>query len=156
MPIVYSDLRQGETVTYKNRKATNYIIVHGADTPKSMDIGVEEIRSWHKTRGWIDVGYHYVIRRDGTVETGRPLATVGAHCKADGRNHDSIGICLVGGHSDFNYTRAQLHALVDLINTLSFAYPGVQVAGHRDFEDKKTCPGFDVHAWWYGYDNHSS
>ena len=138
------------------REQTKYVLVHCADTPPGMDVGVKEIREWHLERGFSDIGYHYVIRRNGDVESGRPLADIGAHCKASGRNHDSIGVCLVGGAGgEFDFTRRQLKALEDLIYELSFAYPGIQIAGHRDFETEKKCPGFDAHRWWYG-DNHSS
>ena len=79
------------------------IIVHCADTLATMDIGVEEIRRWHvEERGWDDIGYANVIRRDGTIELGRDLDgdgdvadEIGAH--AAGFNAQSIGVCLVGG-----------------------------------------------------------
>ena len=132
------------------RAKTDYIIIHCADTPAGMDVGVKEIREWHLQRGFSDVGYHYVVRRNGDIEAGRWIDEVGAHCKAQGRNHDSIGICLVGGKPDANFTQPQLNALKNLVYDLLFAYPDAKVAGHRDFEDGKTCPNFDIRAWWYG------
>ena len=71
------------------------VIIHCSDTYHNMDIGVKQIRRWHKKRGFNDVGYHYIIRRDGTLETGRPIEKIGAHCK--GQNRHSIGVCFVGG-----------------------------------------------------------
>jgi N-acetylmuramoyl-L-alanine amidase len=59
----------------------NWLVIHTAATRPSMDIGAKEIRRWHKAKGWSDIGYHYVIRRDGRVEKGRPDARVGAHVK---------------------------------------------------------------------------
>lgn len=70
------------------------IIVHCADTPDGKDFTIKDIDRWHKERGWQCCGYHHVIRLDGTIENGRPLAQIGAHCK--GYNENSIGICLIG------------------------------------------------------------
>lgn len=131
------------------------IIIHCAATYPNMDIGVKEIRQWHvRDNGWSDIGYHYVIRRNGTVEQGRPLTIPGAHCA--GRNARSIGVCLVGGLekipsgksiSTANYTDTQWTALCDLVRTLHNAYPDADVRGHQDFA-AKACPCFDVSAWW--------
>lgn len=134
------------------------IIIHAADTYASMDIGADEIRQWHtdpkpKGRGWSDIGYHYVIRRSGLIETGRDLdgdgdidEEIGAH--AYGHNQNTLGICLVGGKPDFNFTFAQIIALLDLINTLARRYSITQdnIIGHRDVDSGKTCPTFDVQA----------
>ena len=121
------------------------IIIHAADTPASMDIGAEEIRRWHVgDNGWRDIGYHYVIRRDGTLETGRDELAPGAH--AAGHNIGSIGICLVGGKPDCNFTSAQWACLDALVKDLAKRYPDSEVIGHRDVSDKP-CPMFDVKAW---------
>ena len=131
----------------------NKIIVHTAYTTPDMDIGVEEIRDWHVNgNGWSDIGYHYVIRRDGTVEDGRPVEKAGAHTL--GQNADSIGICLVGGkeastgYSVFNYTLAQMGALLDLLEELVVEYSLVKqsIFGHNEFSPK-ACPCFDVKAY---------
>ena len=83
----------------KPRSKTEYIVIHCADTYETMDIGAEDIRKWHvEERGWSDIGYHKVIRRDGTVETGRDIDVSGAH--AAGFNSVSIGVCLVGGRGE--------------------------------------------------------
>jgi N-acetyl-anhydromuramyl-L-alanine amidase AmpD len=107
-----------------------------------MDIGAAEIDQWHKERGWSSIGYHYVIRRDGTVEVGRPLQQPGAHVK--GHNDYSIGICLIGGVLSFDYTWEQLNAAKGLTRRLLNAYPQAEVAAHRDFTDLKECPHFDA------------
>lgn len=123
----------------------NRIIIHAADTPADMDIGADTIRRWHvKERGWSDIGYHFVIRRSGLVETGRLIEEQGAHVR--GENEDSIGICLVGGRPDCNFTFAQYVAMLDLIGDLAHRYniPLVAVSGHRDWDSGKTCPTFDV------------
>ena len=122
------------------------LIVHCSDTPASMDIGVAEIRQWHvEERGWSDIGYHFVIRRDGTVEVGRPLAEAGAHTR--GHNQNSVGVCLVGGGGGFfNFTKEQLDALQFLYQTLGMSFSGLSAHGHRELDPSKTCPCFDVQA----------
>ena len=82
------------------RKKTEMIVVHCAATKPSMDIGFRtEIRKWHvEDNGWDDVGYHYIIKRDGTVEVARAEAFQGAHAPAV--NSKSIAICLVGGMAE--------------------------------------------------------
>lgn len=137
-----------------------YLVVHCADTPASMDIGRREIARWHRERGWRDIGYHYVIRRNGALERGRHLnrdhllntQEMGAHVA--GHNAVSVGVCLVGGRGDdgqpsANYTSAQYRRLRELLHLLSRQFPGAQVVGHADLDDTgKTCPNFNVSAWW--------
>ncbi|MDD9911637.1 MAG: N-acetylmuramoyl-L-alanine amidase [Alphaproteobacteria bacterium] len=125
------------------RKITHHII-HCSDSPNHRDIGVKTIRRWHtepepRGNGWSDIGYHYVIRRDGTIELGRPLEIQGAHCK--GHNNHSIGTCLVGRDE---FTEAQFKSLRRLHKTLKAWLPQIKVAGHRDLNPNKTCPNFDV------------
>src|SRR5690554_1857619 len=120
------------------------IIIHTADTPADMDIGAAEINQWHLERGWSGIGYHWVIRRDGTVEHGRSESTPGAH--AYGHNRESIGVCLVGGMPDCNFTSAQWAAIDALVNDLIRRYPDAEVIGHNDVSEKP-CPMFDAKAW---------
>lgn len=134
------------------RPFTTLIVVHCSATPPSMDIGREEIREWHLDRGFSDIGYHWVIRRNGDVEAGRPGGDIGAH--AQGYNSLSVGLCLVGGvdgmlRPDANFTRAQYDQLESLLIGLQHAYPEATIVGHRDLpEVTKACPSFDVKAWW--------
>jgi hypothetical protein len=72
-----------------------YLIVHCSATSEKQDIGAKEIDSWHRAKGWSGIGYHFVIRRDGTIEQGRALHKYGAH--AYGYNKVSLGICMIGG-----------------------------------------------------------
>lgn len=137
-----------------NRKFTK-IVVHCSDTPATADVGAADIRRWHtlpppRGRGWKDIGYHYVVRRDGTVELGRDtdrdgssLDEIGAH--AVGHNTTSVSICLVGGKGGFNFTFRQLTQLIQLIEDLREEIPTIEdVVGHRDLNDAKDCPQFDV------------
>lgn len=129
------------------------IIIHCSATPAQMDIGVDEIRSWHvKDNGWRDIGYHYVIRRSGIIEDGRPESLPGAH--TSGYNGDSLGICLVGGGSDTgepdsNFTGKQFTALELLLRRLKIQYGSATIHGHREFSNK-ACPSFDVQEWLTG------
>jgi N-acetylmuramoyl-L-alanine amidase len=126
-------------------------VIHCADTPASMDIGAAEITVWHKKRGWTTIGYHHVIRRDGTLEKGRDLDgdgdvldEVGAHAR--GFNADSIGIVLVGGKPRFNFTMAQLRSLFFLMDEYEMKFPDIEWDGHYELDDGKQCPMFDVNA----------
>ena len=128
----------------------NKIIIHCTATAESKDYSVETIRGWHLKRGWRDIGYHFLIQRDGTVDEGRPIEQSGAHTK--GHNWDSIGISYVGGveakKKDGKWiakdtrTDEQKESLLDLICQLHDTYGGV-VYGHRDFSSK-SCPCFDA------------
>lgn len=124
------------------------LIVHCSATKASMDIGVDEIDRWHQERGWLGIGYHFVIRRDGTIENGRMIDQQGAHAK--GFNRNSLGICLVGGLNDknrpeHNFTVQQMASLDKLMKELYDHYPIRLIAGHRDLPNvNKACPCFDV------------
>jgi N-acetylmuramoyl-L-alanine amidase len=128
------------------------IVIHSSATPPHLDVGRDEIREWHMERGFVDVGYHWIIRRNATIEAGRPPWANGAHCR--GVNQWSLGICLVGGtdsdgNPDPNFTEDQLHALRSLLIGLSLAYPTAVILGHRDVEGAHTeCPSFNVRDWW--------
>jgi N-acetylmuramoyl-L-alanine amidase len=119
------------------------IFVHCSDTFANMDIGVDDIREWHiNENGWNDVGYHFVIKRDGTVENGRPVEVIGAGVK--GHNKDSIHICMIGGKPDANFTFKQYRTLMALREVLDTEYSNPTWLGHRDVDKGKTCPCFDV------------
>lgn len=141
-------------VSYEPRPEHAFLAIHHSATPPTLDVGVEEIRQWHHQRGWIDIGYHFVIRRDGRCEVGRPLFAQGAHVR--GFNDRAVGICLVGGVNsqggvDNNFTAAQMSTLRHTINWLRTVYPAALVRGHKDFPGASTeCPAFNVSEWYYG------
>lgn len=131
------------------RKETKLIIVHCSATHPGMNIGRREINEWHLNKGWAGIGYHYVIRRDGSVELGRDIEETGAH--AEGYNAVSVGVCLVGGVNDkkipeANYTEAQWKTLVTLLKKLKKKYPSARIIGHNEVA-KKACPSFNVQKW---------
>jgi N-acetylmuramoyl-L-alanine amidase len=135
-----------------NRKRTNWIVLHCSATRAIQDVGAADIRRWHKAQGWSDIGYHYVIRRNGKVEAGRAVDAIGSHVK--GYNHNSVGICLAGGLNNTtfkpenNYTPQQWAALTRLLTTLTKKYPTAKVLGHRDFPKvAKACPCFAAKTW---------
>lgn len=151
-------MEDGETLmTYKSnskkRDKTDFIAIHCSATSEKQNIGAADIDRWHRKQGWACIGYHYVIRRDGTVEPGRDETVVGAHV-AD-FNSSSIGICMVGGvdaddvsKAENNFTEAQFASLKKLLVGLKARYPQAKIQGHRDFPNvKKACPSFDVKAW---------
>lgn len=119
----------------------NKIIIHCSATPNDRDVSADQINHWHKQRGWSGIGYHYVIRRRGTVEAGRPVKTIGAHCL--GQNRASIGICLIGNDK---FSTDQYDSLKFLIKRLSSIYSlsTADIYGHYEFTDKKTCPNIDM------------
>ena len=134
----------------QSKRRITEIIVHCAATPEGKDFTVEDIRRWHKAQGWSDIGYHYVIYRNGHIEPGRDVDLIGAHCVKGGHNTYSIGICYIGGMDAANKrakdtrTLAQKAALLGLLTDLRQLYPEAKIYGHRDFDSGKDCPSFDA------------
>lgn len=144
----------------RSRRRIDLILVHCTATPEGKDYTVDQIREWHtapkpKGNGWSDIGYHYIIYRDGSVHLGRDVDIAGAHC--EGYNSYSIGIVYVGGLENIpgkpvselpskdTRTEAQKLALVDLLVKLRRLYPHAEISGHRNYDKKgKTCPSFDA------------
>jgi N-acetylmuramoyl-L-alanine amidase len=131
-----------------SKRKIKEIIVHCSATREGRNYTVDDIRRWHKQRGFSDIGYHYVIYRDGTVHNGRDVDLVGAHCT--NHNAQSIGICYIGGCSRIDgltpkdtRTQEQKDALLTLLKELRKKYPYAKIYGHRDFANK-ACPSFDA------------
>ena len=121
------------------------IVLHhtgGAD----LDVSAREIHRWHQGNGWAGIGYHYVIRKDGTIEQGRPMETVGAHCY--GENDHTVGVNLVGNFEDYVPTDAQIASarrlLAALCRNYGFAPSRTTIFGHRDF-NATACPGQNLY-----------
>jgi N-acetyl-anhydromuramyl-L-alanine amidase AmpD len=146
------------------RQLTDLIVFHCSATRPSQDIGRREIEEWHVAKGWTAIGYHFVIRRDGRLELGRPMLDIGAH--VEGFNSHSVGVCMVGGlledgseepNGTNKFTPQQWATAILVRQFLWLAFPGARVVGHRDLspdsnhdgkiqprEWLKTCPAFDV------------
>lgn len=130
---------------YEQRTVTERLILHHTGFPGvDKDSTVTEIHKFHiENNGWAGVGYHYLIRKDGTIEQGRRPMMMGAHTYQN--NENSIGICLAGNFDIGKPTAEQMEAVKGLTAWLCREYgldpmrKGV-IAGHRDF-NKTTCPG---------------
>jgi N-acetyl-anhydromuramyl-L-alanine amidase AmpD len=118
----------------------------------SVEDQVKEIKRWHiADREWTDIGYHLIVGRNGKTVNGRPMARNGAHTM--GRNKNTVGICLIGGHGSAetdkfsdNFTPEQDRALRQILRDLSSDFPGLKISGHNQWA-KKACPGFYVPHW---------
>ena len=125
----------------------NCVVVHCSASPDDRDsVDAAEIHRWHVKRGFDGIGYHYVIKLDGTIEKGRPVEKVGAH--AFGYNKRSIGLCYIGGVDEEGNpkdtrTPEQLRAMDVFVAMLKDDYKDATVHGHNEFSNK-ACPSFNV------------
>lgn len=121
----------------------HWIVIHQSASNNPEHDNIETIKRWHLDRGFSDVGYHWFIRKDGTIEKGRDESIKGAHVK--GHNSSSIGICLSG---EGEKTEAQLKALEVLLIDICSRHDleKKDILAHRDLAATE-CPGFDLHSW---------
>lgn len=149
------------------------IIIHCSATKAGQDFKAKDIDHMHRARGFNQIGYHFVINLDGTIEEGRPLTVEGAHCNTQGSsgvsyNKHSIGICYIGGldtngQATDTRTDAQKQSMRELVMNLKQKYPIIEILGHRDTSPDlndngivepsewiKMCPCFDAAAE-FGY-----
>lgn len=140
----------------------DHFIIHCSATPADRDISALDIDQWHRAKGWFGCGYHFIIKRDGTLESQasgsrcRPLEKAGAHVGdcGSGWNNRSIGICLIGGvnkklQPEDNFTEEQFTTLTDLLQTLDDMFKDCTILGHGSLIEQtngspKACPSFDV------------
>lgn len=136
------------------RKKTNLIVIHCSDSPHAHHDNIESIRKWHTERGYVgpdgiagnedDIGYHFVITKNGDIHPGRHIDDIGSHCY--GYNQTSLGICLTGKDE---FSQEQKEALKFLCKKLIVQYSleKKDIVGHYELDKKgKTCPNFDVYA----------
>ena len=120
------------------------LIIHCSAVKPDQTSSVAQIDTWHRQRGWkFGIGYHYVVRRNGEIEPGRPEWMIGAHCL--NHNAHSIGICYEGGlnargQPDDTRTAEQKASLRRLLEDLHRRYPRAIIVGHHDLDSKKACP----------------
>lgn len=146
------------------RSVTNRIIIHHTGGEIDIDAGAEQIHQWHLAKKWAGIGYHFVIRKDGTIERGRPIQTVGSHAYKN--NADSIGIHLSGQFNLVQPTERQIESAAILIANLcvDFDIPTDRkhIIGHDECYNGsgKGCPGIYLQrqldtisgkANWYRY-----
>jgi N-acetylmuramoyl-L-alanine amidase len=139
-----------------NKRTIKNIVIHCSASPDNSDIGVDEIRHLHTSptsikmqwgkysttgKGWSDAGYHYVVRRDGTVELGRPEDRAGAHVA--GHNANTVGVCWIG---EDNPTSDQIESLLYIVRNKIKEYDlkTTDVLGHYELDSSKTCPNLDM------------
>lgn len=132
----------------KAARPIDEVVIHCTATPEGRDVSVDTIRGWHKGQGWKDIGYHYVVVLDGTVEPGRPEDQIGSHVK--GHNTGTLGVVYVGGVAKDGKTPKdtrtpqQKTALIETVKALIAKYPTIKkVTGHNQYA-AKACPSFDV------------
>ena len=130
-----------------NKRNIKELIVHCSATPEGKDYSIDTIRQWHLQRGFSDIGYHYIIYRDGSIHTGRDESIIGAHCT--GHNTNSIGVCYIGGCASDGKTPKdtrtlqQKESLLSLLKTLKVKYPNAKIYPHYKFA-AKACPSFNA------------
>lgn len=155
-PMIYKSFLKFSS--YERRLKTEILVIHHTEPantitnePEDRDSTAEKVHKWHiEHNGWSGIGYHYLIRKDGMIEEGRPQNMIGAHVLH--HNDNTLGICLAGNfnHGLGNPTEAQMQSLKDLTVWLCRQYnlnpsrEGV-ILGHRDLNDDTTCPGDNLY-----------
>lgn len=123
---------------FLNRSKTDYIVLHHAE---AVTCTAQDVHSWHRANGWTGIGYHFFVRKDGTIYRGRPINVVGAHVQ--GMNSCSVGICAEGDYhtKDKSMPQAQKKAIIELVKYLKENYyPNAKIVGHKEIGDSN-CPG---------------
>lgn len=123
-----------KSLSYGNKP--NKLVLHHAEASKCT---VQDIHSWHLSNGWSGIGYHYFIRKDGSIYKGRPDGAIGAHCQ--GSNTNTLGICFEGNYMKETMPTAQYNAGIDLIKYLIGKYGNLPIYGHKELLATE-CPGF--------------
>ena len=132
--------------------SVRFLVLHCSASRCNQDYSVEQLRRDHKARGFYDIGYHFYIRKDGTMTQHRKLLEVGAHARP--YNRCSIGICYEGGLDEQGrpcntMTTEQETRLIDLFRNLKILFPEAKIVGHRDLPGTtpKECPCLDAGSW---------
>ena len=139
----YLDINHNQLTT---RRVTDQIVIHHTGNPMDDDLSAAEIDASHKAQGWTCIVYHYVVRKDGTVEQGRPHWMVGAH--AYGHNSHTIGIHVCGNFEIGEPTDEQIESLAMLLANLCADYSlpidRYTIVGHRELMPT-ACPGRNLY-----------
>ena len=122
-----------KSLSYGNKP--NKLVLHHAEASKCT---VQDIHSWHLSNGWSGIGYHYFIRKDGSIYKGRPDGAIGAHCQ--GSNTNTLGICFEGNYMKETMPTAEYNAGIDLIKYLIGKYGNLPIYGHKELLATE-CPG---------------
>lgn len=123
------------------RSYTDMVVIHHTGC-NDIDASAEQIHGWHLGQGWAGIGYHYVIRKDGTIERGRPEWAIGSH--AYGENSHTIGIHLSGDFEQAEPTVEQVEKcallIADICERYSIPVNRDHVVGHGELM-ATSCPG---------------
>ena len=129
--------------------SVRFLVLHCSATRRNQDYSVEQLRRDHKARGFYDIGYHFYIRKDGTMTQHRKLLEVGAHARP--YNRCSIGICYEGGLDEQGkpcntLNSLQFERIKELLVVLKRLFPKAEIVGHRDLPgtSPKECPCFEA------------
>ena len=133
------------------------VVVHWSETHTNKNIGSEEINKIHLELGLEGIGYHYVIRRDGSLQRGRPVNIKGQHAPVNNHDERSVGIVFVGGInvptgtpnsenflSAQSLTRSQINTFDHFCRAFYAVFPGAQIVGHSEIDEDEIDPGFEV------------
>lgn len=155
---------------FKQRASTTGATIHCSASKPSQRWTALDVDRMHRRRGWLCIGYHFVIARDGIIDAGRPMSARGAHCGDGRRNDTNISVCLIGGISqrpqkhvpgnpwngsdaECNFTPEQATSLKNLLGFLkaTYGFGDNAIEGHRDVPGvRKACPSFNVKAFLKG------
>ena len=131
------------------RARTDFIVIHSTRTKPSEDLSAKDITLKHRKEGFFHNAFHYIIKRDGTVEQGRDDDELQAHVK--NYNHISTSVCVVGGAKEENwklgednFTSEEWESLKKVLEELVIKYPEARIVGHYELDERKTCPNFNV------------
>ena len=135
------------------REDTKYIIIHCSDTSPSKNLDVVELNKIHRQKGFLNIRFHLIIKRDGIIEIGRDIDEIGSH--TEDMDDKSVSICLIGGvetdkeiESRLNYTARQWETLKSIVKSMCTLYPDAKVIGFNDVDTHKVSPYFDVQEWF--------
>ena len=149
------ELEISSKLTHADARDVTSVVIHATETFTNKNIGAEEIDAIQKKLGEDEIGYHYVIRRDGRLQRGRPVEKEGNHISTGNYNKTSIGLVMVGGinrasteqsfeTSSASFTRAQYNTLEQFLQVFYNNFSGGEVFGHSDIETDELDPYFDV------------
>ena len=126
-----------------------FLIIHHTHTPRKTTPFIN-IKNYHMSKGWSDIGYHFFITNDGRIWKGRPVTITGRHAKDSRMNYKSLGICVAGNFDIEEPSKLQLKSLIKIIRTLQQDYKikDKNIIGHREVKGSfTTCPGDSLLEW---------
>jgi len=123
------------------REIYNTVVIHHSVIDEGDDLAsLKEVQRLHQIdRGWADVGYHFLIGKEGSIYEGRPLNVRGVHVA--GYNTGTVGVCLIGNFMEDTLSDLQTQATDAIVQWLAVRLQLTHLAGHRDFNGQTVCPG---------------